>query len=576
LPPNLQIYCVIVAPWAGFSYVALACWDVYALGVNLTIFVTGLILLPPLLCLTGVLVVKDIRRDLAAVLFNQRVIGAFFVATAVFGFLSIPLLRHDAGLTSISLYNHDVANYATDSRFLVELVASSPAGFIEQKAEAFRLCPVQCYLGPVSFAAFLSVACHLMPHHTTTLCVNLFGALAVASLFLVLRDVFKTRTLLALLGAALFGFHPLFTYVVWQGFFAQTVTTGLALMIFWVQGRLLDNESSRRTVCHLTLLLVFFTVTVLLSYQHMLPFVWGFAGVYAIVIALHRRSTQPIWRAVGPHLAAFILAGVLCPARAIAFVSLLNTMAGLQAGYFLPFFSPDYVAGLSYQNAPFEIENPTFHQIAMISVMIATFVSLLAAFKYSDGESRGLWIACLIVYGGALVLGLDARHFAGGQYKSFKVVGFFLPFFVASFVCLMRVAVGSRNKLIGTISVLALIALSTGYSRADGRLLKAVRTAKLLEHDYQDLLAVDKDPQVDSVNLVGHDGWENMWAAYFLMHKKVFFEAPNYWLPQSLEGNYDVVDVQANLAIRHLPTNRLPPVRRLNDRFYLIGPLPPG
>jgi hypothetical protein len=573
LPANLRIYSLIVAPWAGFSYMTLGCWYVYALGGNLTILFVALILIPPLLCLTGAVAVQDIRRGLPGIVFNRNVVGALLVAAAVFVLWSVPLLTHDRGLTSISLYNHDVANYATDSRFLIELVASSPGGFVEQNAEAFRVCPVQCYLGPVSFSAFLSVVCHLMPHHTTTLCINLFAALAVASLFLVLCDTFKTRTFLALLGLSLFGFHPLFTYIVWQGYFAQTVAMGLALMIFWVQGRLLEGGSLRGTVSSLVLLACF-TLALLLSYQHMFPFVWAFAGIYATVIAIHRRSGQPIWRAVGAHLAAFTAAAVLCPTRALSFLSFLNSMTARQAGYFLPFFSPDYVAGLSYQNAPFEVENPIFHQIVMLTVIVAAFVSLVAAFKHSDKESRALWIACLIVYGGALILGLGDRYFAAGKYKSFKLVGFFLPFFIAGCVCLLRAAAGQRNRFIGTIVILALVVLSTGYLRADVRLLKAMRIAKAVEHDYQDLLAVDRDPKVDSVNLAGHNGWENMWAGYFLMHKKLYFEGPNYWQPQSVGGAYDLVDDQANLAVRHLPSGHLPLVRRLNGRFYLIGPIP--
>lgn len=573
LPTDLRGYSLIVAPWVGFWYTTVSCWNVYTRGANLTSLVAALVLIPPLLCLVGALAVKEIRRQLHGAVFNQKVAGAFLVAVAVFLFWSVPLLANGGRLTSISLYNHDVPAYATDSRFLMELVALPPMGFVEQHADIFRGCPTECYLGPVSFAAFLAAFCHAMPHQTITLCINLFAALAVTSLLLVLNDTFKTRTRLAFLGLFLFGFHPLFTYVVWQGYFAQVVAMGLGLMIFWVQGRLLEGESARRTVCDLVLIACF-SSALLLSYQHMLPFVWVFAGVYALVIAIQQRSIRPIWRTAAAHFAAFAAAAVFCPARAIAFLSILNTMAIKQAGFFLPFFSPDYVAGLSYQNAPYEVEAPVFHQVAMISVIVGGFVSLGAAFRRSDEKSRALWIACLIVYGGVLILGLGDSHFSAGKYKSFKIVGFFLPFFVAGGVCLLRVAASRWNKVVATATILALIALSIGYPRADGRLLKAIRTAKVLEPDYEDLLAVDNDPRIDSVNLVGHDGWENMWAGYFLMHKKLYFEGPNYWQPESVEGAYDLVDVQADLAIRHLPSGGLPPVQPLNKRFYLVGPIP--
>src|SRR2546430_9004260 len=120
LPANLRVYSLIVAPWAGFSYMTLGCWYLYALGGNLTILFVGPILIPPLLCLTGAVALQDIRRGLPGIVFNRNVFCALLVAAAVFVFFSVPLLTHARGLSPISLSNYDDAISAPYTRLLIE------------------------------------------------------------------------------------------------------------------------------------------------------------------------------------------------------------------------------------------------------------------------------------------------------------------------------------------------------------------------------------------------------------------------------------------------------------------------
>ena len=98
---------------------------------------------------------------------------------------------------------------------------------------------------------------------------------------------------------------------------------------------------------------------------------------------------------------------------------------------------------------------------------------------------------------------------------------------------------------------------------------------KCVPSQYQDLLSIDKDSKVDSVNVLGQDGWKNMWAAYFLMHKNVYCEGPTYWGQAPVIGAYDLLHAtNANEPMRHLPDRHIPGIRQVNDRLYLIGPIP--
>jgi hypothetical protein len=350
---------------------------------------------------------------------------------------------------------------------------------------------------------------------------------------------------------------------------------GLAIMVIWTHARLIDAPGRPRDRAPYFILLACLTSALLLTYQHMLPFVWVFAAVYSVVLALRRKTTRPLWISAIGHLVACAVAAALSPHRAIIFLQFFKYIGAVQAGWSMPFFSPDYVVGLSYQNSPFTIEDSRIHLIAATSVSAIAFLWLLIAFKNARKRTVAIWIGCAVIYAGGIVLALRGEDGQVGGYKSFKMVVFFLPFFAASLASLFDIVPISGKRLALGLKILMLVSLAIGYVRADIRLLDAMRIGgKWVQPQYQALLTVDRDNKVESVNVLGQDGWENMWAAYFLMHKKLYFEYASYYPPSRLEGEYDLQDSRVNAPIRHLPAARVPGIRRLNDRFYLIGPIP--
>ena len=51
LPESLRRYTLIVAPWTGYCYVALACWPVFYNGGQIDRHIAEVILIAPVLCL---------------------------------------------------------------------------------------------------------------------------------------------------------------------------------------------------------------------------------------------------------------------------------------------------------------------------------------------------------------------------------------------------------------------------------------------------------------------------------------------------------------------------------------------
>src|SRR5947207_301353 len=208
LPAELRQYSLIIAPWVGYWYLSLACLSLYEFGGAITGTAAQIILLLPVLCLVVALVTKGPVGILSGIFSNRRVLGALGLAGGGFLFFSIPLLSEGRGLTTVSLFNHDVASYAIVTRFFTDFTRTSSAGVVGQGIAFYHKMADEGYFGPCAFVGFLGSPLGVMPHQTITLCINLFAALGVASLFLFLYDILKVRPKVAYLGIALFAFHP--------------------------------------------------------------------------------------------------------------------------------------------------------------------------------------------------------------------------------------------------------------------------------------------------------------------------------------------------------------------------------
>ena len=576
LPSNVRQYSLLVAPWIGYSYVALICFWVYEFGGRITSLVADLIPLPPIICLVIVLLNNRLTVRLKTAVGDRRVLWTLLLAAAAFLVISIPVIEHSYRATTVSLFNHDVAAYATVSRFYMDFTRTSSMGFVGQAFDYLNRYAGDGYFGVVSFTAFVGAVLGIMPHETTTLCINLLAMLGAANLCLILADILKLRTKMVLLGTALFAFHPAFCYIVLQGFFGQSVAMGIAVLIFWTHCKLI--EASRNGGLYVTrylLLLVCFISGLLVTYQHMLLFVWFFAGVYSAWLAFSKRDKRILWVSALAHLGAILMSAALFPARAIAYLDYLRWVGTVEGGWTMPFFSPDYLAGLSYQNSPFAIENQQFHLIGAIAIGAIALALLFISWRRAGAPTRALWIGCTAIYLVAVLVFLRDPNGPTAGYKSFKVASFFLVFFAAAAASLFNIVPERGRRLSLLLKGVILLGLSFAYVRADARLQQAMHTAgKWVGPQYDTLLSIDKDDRIQSVNVLGQNGWENMWSVYFLMHKKVYCEGPTYWGNPRLEAAYDLVDTETNEPMRHLPEGRIPNIRRLNDRFYLIGPIP--
>jgi hypothetical protein len=578
LPESLRRYTLIIAPWVGYCYVGLACWPVFYYERQLGPKTARVVLLAPVLCLVIELVRKR-RERLGRTVLHLPTLGALGIAAASFVVISIPLFWKTGRLTTVSLGNNDIATYSAVARYLSEFTRHSIEGFVGQMSvgpNPLEWATRGYYFGSPALIAFVGKLMGLMPHQDTSLCEFLIFSLGAAVIFLLLYDTFQLRLTGALFGVAFVAFHSIVQFIALEGFFAQVAGAGLALVIFWTNTKLLDRNNTRFDKLRLWMLLTVFTCGLLLNYSHMLLFLWFLIAVYSIVLAFLERSWHAIKICAVTNILAILVTAMILPQRVGPFLDVFKIYASAEAGWFIVWMAPVYVAGFMYENPPF-LEAVSGWRIDLalsIVVALAFIFAMYVAYRNGFRKIVALGVACLAVYAGCFVLAVMGRtNGVWGGYKSFKLLSFFLPFFGASLVSLVVVLKSGHRRIDLAIKSIVVIAVITSYVMADKMMLRPARFLRV-EPEYEVLRGLERTENIKSINVLTDVFWPTMWTAYFLMHKKIYLERPSYYMTSELIGEYNLED---NTCLRsqilHVKPVEMPTVTPLNDRFTLVGPL---
>ena len=577
LPESLRRYTLIIAPWIGYCYVGLACWPVFLNGGHISSHTARSILIAPVLCLVIELVRKR-RANLGRTILHGPTLGALAVATAGFVVLSIPVFWRTGRLTTVSLGNNDIITYGAIARYLSEFTRHSTEGFVGQMAVtplSFEWTTRDFYFGPTSFIAFLGKLLGLMPHEYLSLCVFLLSAFGAAVIFLLLYETLQLGVSRSLVGAAFVALHPMIQFIALEGFYAQVGGTGFGLLIVWTNTKLLEQKKADLDTVRLWLLLTVFTCGLLFSYPHMLVFLWFFVALYSIVLAFLERRLGGIKICVVANVSAILATAAICPQRVKPFFEVFTTYAASDAGWFIPWMAPDFVAGLMYKNPFIEVTGDWRVRLA-VSIFVALAFLFAMYFAYHNGFRKivALGLACVAVYAGCFLLARMGRQdgILGG-YKSFKLVSYFLPLFGAALVSLSAVVKSGYRRIGLAAKSVAAATVITGYGMADYTMLRPARFARV-EPEYEALRGLEHTKGVTSINVLGDDYWPTMWTAYFLMHKTIYLAHRSYYAMSEPVGEYDLEDRASSRAeIVHVKPIEVPAVLPLNKRFVLVGPL---
>jgi hypothetical protein len=577
VPESLRRYILILAPWLGFCYISLACWPVFFYGGKIGPQTAKLLLIPPVLCLAIALTRKRRQKLWQAILYGPT-LGALGITAAAFVVLSIPAFWNINYLTTVSLGNNDIASYGLVSRYLSEFSRYSTEGFVGQLAlgpNPLQRVALVFYFGTSALTAFAGGVLGLMPHEDLSMFTFMFSTLGGTVVFVLLHERLRVGVAAALLGVGFVAFHPMLQFIALEGFFAQVVGTGLGLLIFWGNAKLLDRNNTAWDRGKLCLLVTVFTCGMLLNYAHMLIFVWFFTGIYAIALAVLERSLHPIKICIGANIVIALLSAAILPQRVGPFLEIFKIYGTATAGWFIPLMAPDYLVGLMYKNPFLEIGTDWRWRLAgTVFVGLGYFVTVYIAYRKGHRQIVAVGLASFAVYAGCFLLAvMDQENGVWGGYKSFKLASYFLPFFGCALISLCTIATARLGKIGIRIQSIALVAVITGYVMADYVMLRPARCSKV-EPNYESLRGLERTSSVKSINVSSGDYWPTMWVAYFLIHKKLYLENPSYYIMSEPLGDYDLVDkVSLTSDIVRVKRVEAPVVQQINERFTLVGPV---
>lgn len=527
LPRPWRKWLLLVAPLAGYVFMALCSWYFYLAGFPGSDSYYGWIMLAAGLLLLAALAGRGGREALREAC-NGEVLRILTTAFVVLLLVALPLLVQPH-LTSMTLTNNDLPLYALANKIMqIEARGQHHAPYfhfdIHNEFGAYIALPFFCSLTGLEpgQAQMIGILGFLL------FTLLLSGFLAVELLGL------PSAWLPALL--ALTGLHSITLYVVYQGFVRQIMAAPLLLLLITVQAALMRCENRRAMLRYLPLL-ASGLLGLILTYNHVLVLLYALTGFAALVWTLIRRSWSGLLDWAGCNLAALALVLALSPQWLPMLIKNTFYISSVRGGWFMPWLSPDKSLGLY----PLLAKSNLAVAIAAALALAALLVLGLARLFRQDRQ-RFVWslAVSLLLIPGALTLALlnaVSRPDEGfGGYNQFKLVSLFLPLLIG--VVLLFCTAFPARKIRRLTAVFALFgfAVSSGVT-----LLSFLRSASAVSAATQELAGVPAAGRVSSVNIPAEGAsplayWNIMWEAYYLYPLPVFFEQDTYYAKTPLNG----------------------------------------
>ncbi|HZN94053.1 MAG TPA: hypothetical protein VFB81_15175, partial [Myxococcales bacterium] len=542
LPWVLKRDALIFAPVFGFCVLGFSGWHLMFVGPPGTDrYWPWMLLIGAGLTAAGCAVHRRILRQTlhrdVAWLSLFAAIGACFLAS--------PMTRQPH-LTSISQFNNDVAHYAAIERLLQERKGDTHAG----PDDPFSLIPTaraavtSVYLGTAAQSSAMGV--HVYQLQQTNIAVYLFWGAMLAGLF-ALRVLHFSRpgAMLVTLIAGL-GNSTLFT--AWNGYKSQLAAMALLMALFTVVLPALEGENDEPPGSRLPAAIAL-GLGLSLTYQHMLPLVWGVLGVVGMAHVLRRRSWGHLGRVALVLGGALLVMVAVSPGRAQIVVDYFQQMATLkEVGWFLPWMTPLTFLGLSGEGL-FQVGPRGWAEVVLPALGFAGL--LFWGFRRTLARDRPVAVSAAAilatVLGGYLVLCITGKtNGVLGGYKSYKLVTFFYPALLACALLAFRELTLRSRTWRERVWLGAAVALGVGVVLASAASVRGMRgTPYVVRPEMVALEEVERDPRVESLNLTAPEWWEQMWQTAFLVNKRLYHQHATYYPKRGLEGQWTVEKTQA-------------------------------
>lgn len=533
-----------MSPLAGYCYLTLLGWYCYSLDLGGTDVYALILLFPPLIFLY--LAHKKHRKQptISGRLFDRELIAPLIIGVMSFLVLSVPLLTEINGLTSISPGNNDIADSASTSTYLKEFASSDNIGFLGQST-IFKYLADQLIFGGSLSTAFASSLFSLETYQLQSMSIHIFFLFSVLLVYPLAREFFCYNYYTASGITALYGLSPIMYYTVYSGFQGQLIATGLALCIFLLHLHAINYCNKVSDYCGYIPFAVLFNWGISLTYPHMLPFIYAPLVVYLIVLCFHARSYHIFFNWTLFVIAVLGLTFILSPYRARVSILDLVMLAKIEAGWYMPWFSPDTIFGLTFSKVYLNAHKWFIRFLLSVPLLIIIVCGFIKAYK------RDLRILLLsgsflfVLLAGYIMLCYMGRADVGwGGYKSYKLLSFFLPLILlSSLILFSNEELPSNHRVYYLLPISLTLLIACNFFSSGAVSMRVSMVHRAVSPDMAELKKIGGNPLVESVNILGTDWWDILWEANFLMRKKLYFETSTYAgrTASSLDGKWNLI-----------------------------------
>lgn len=569
-PDNLKRYAVFLAPVIGFSYLSLSGWYCYVLNMKGTdIYAWLIIMVATLVLIYAIWVGTKKGNKLLPEEIKIELLALIVIISAALLLALQPFMTHCDILTSISLGNNDIADSSSIASFLKEYSRMDTIGFLGQQPDAFKAqADTWLFGGPLSTAFFCTIF-GADTYQLGSLNIIVLFVISLPIIYVLAREIFKYDIYSAVAVTAVCGLNPVMLYLCYQGFQGQIVGMGLSLSIILINITAIHKCESVSEYLKYIPLIVILNWALSLTYNYILIFVYMPILGYLVIYSFQKKDKKSLLYGSIYISLAIMVTFLLSPFRAINLVKQTIHMGTAINGWFIPWIPSIYTS----ITEKYMILKSVEVLLLFLCLLIFLIFSMRFYQIYKKEKEPIIIAGIFLAYVFMGYISLSYLNRAGeewGGYKSFKWIAFFLPATLLSlFLVFRNMNVDKdRGKQWFVRSVLAFIVGMTLISSMLFITKKVSPPPFAVTKNNIAIKEINNLSEIKSVNILGNNYWDNLWAANFLIKKQLYFEVDTTYPGRratSLNGDWDLIKTTADL-LKYQESE----IIKINESNYLI------
>nr|MBP8257934.1 hypothetical protein [Opitutaceae bacterium] len=481
----------------------------------------------------------------------MRVAGVMILMVVVLNGAISPFASSSKALTTSSIGSCDAADYAAGARVLSEFARHDRGGFIGL-TEVVRVHSVDNFFDfwlrlnhftPSAIVALNGSVFGLQAYQLISVAVAVFLVLGIPIVFWLARFVMGYDPRASLFLATIFGVSPLLAYAVGHASMSQLLAAPAIALVNGCAFVLWRMSNSWRRLLSMAGLLSIGYWLILGAYNFIVIVCLVPAILYALGEAVWNGQFAKFFRWLVGVIAPLVLVSLLAPDRVAGLLERFQLFQEYDFGWRIPMLSPEGWYGL--------VANPSLGGYATgirwtLSIILGLFLLFALALGARRNGRQVYFAICFIlpILAAYYYLILRGRaHGTNASYDAYKLMAVFYP------GILMALGIGliSRERSGAIRRVLAIglgAAVFVGNAWGSYRIAARLQDPPLMvDRSLPKLRAIEKMPQVASVNMMITDFWSRLWANAFLLHRAQYFPTHTYEgrFNTALKGDWDLL-----------------------------------